>query len=299
VRPQVRESMGMLPRMVGLLDTLSDHQGMKIVLQVLGNLSKDAESKLEIGRLNGFQKMFALLVVADDELQTEILKTLRFFLQLESVTSGVATDVSGTSDATKATGSIRRVHSNSDLSSSSAASSAVDNVPEPAAPSSQRFSIPKWGHQILTQLPKSAIYHLQRLFYKTVFPSRHSVSRDTQSAQSTTTGSADETANDIYFPPSFEAIAEMLGSPFVDQAGDQLAMALNPQSSESVRTPAASVSTTSSSSSVAASTAFGASRSASQRQSPVSSARTSRTNSLENEVDFDSTDVMEQMRYEP
>ena len=44
---------------------------------------------MQIGRLNGFQKMFALLVVADDELQSEILKTLRFFLQLDAPPTSV------------------------------------------------------------------------------------------------------------------------------------------------------------------------------------------------------------------
>ncbi len=33
--------------------------------------------------MRGFEKMFALLVGADDELQSEILKTLRTFLDLE------------------------------------------------------------------------------------------------------------------------------------------------------------------------------------------------------------------------
>jgi hypothetical protein len=46
-------------------------------------MSYDPACKLEIGRLNGFQKMFSLLVSVDDELQSEILKTLRVFLDLD------------------------------------------------------------------------------------------------------------------------------------------------------------------------------------------------------------------------
>ena len=51
--------------------------------QILGNLAVDPACKAAISQMRGFEKMFALLVGADDELQSEILKTLRTFLDLE------------------------------------------------------------------------------------------------------------------------------------------------------------------------------------------------------------------------
>eukprot|EP01125_Pyxidicula_operculata_P017207 TRINITY_DN6019_c0_g1_i1.p1 TRINITY_DN6019_c0_g1~~TRINITY_DN6019_c0_g1_i1.p1 ORF type:complete len:2125 (-),score=364.81 TRINITY_DN6019_c0_g1_i1:23-6397(-) len=85
----VKETPNLLNRILSLLDSLKTVENKKLLLRVIANLSKDFENKLEIGRLEGFRKILLLLFEKDKELTTEIVKTLKKFLDEISISEEV------------------------------------------------------------------------------------------------------------------------------------------------------------------------------------------------------------------
>ena len=82
---QVRETQELLSRILLLLDKVKfGSDSMKVLLQLISNIGSSEENKIEIGRLNGFRKLFELLpsMVKDEALAKEIMRTLRRFLDV-------------------------------------------------------------------------------------------------------------------------------------------------------------------------------------------------------------------------
>lgn len=70
---------------MSLLDSLQTPENKKMVLRLITLVAENTENKLEIGRLEGFAKMLKLLLDEDKELTREILKTLKHFLDVQSM----------------------------------------------------------------------------------------------------------------------------------------------------------------------------------------------------------------------
>jgi len=83
-RAKFKESPELLEHLVHLLDKVDGNDGKKTLVQVLSSVGTDAESKIEIGKQDGFRKLLKLLVDGDEELRQQILLTLQLFLEAQS-----------------------------------------------------------------------------------------------------------------------------------------------------------------------------------------------------------------------
>ncbi len=70
----------MLGRILSLLEKLDGTEAKRVVLRIITIASHDDEAKLTIGRHHGFAKILRLLLDGDQELITDIVKTIKHFL---------------------------------------------------------------------------------------------------------------------------------------------------------------------------------------------------------------------------
>ena len=80
-RTIVAKTPNLINRLLCLLERLDTSEAKRLVLRVIGTLGESEESKIEIGRHQGFRKILKLLVEGDEELTSEIIRTLKQFLR--------------------------------------------------------------------------------------------------------------------------------------------------------------------------------------------------------------------------
>ena len=77
----------LISKVLALLEKLSTTETKMLVLRVISTLGESTDSKLEIGRHEGFRKILRLLLEGDAELTQEIVRTVRHLLDVPQVAS--------------------------------------------------------------------------------------------------------------------------------------------------------------------------------------------------------------------
>lgn len=88
-RSLVSKTPNLINTILELLERLDGTEAKKLALRVISTLGEDDEGKLEIGRHQGFKKILKLLLDGDPDLTSEIVKTLKHFLEMPNMVSGV------------------------------------------------------------------------------------------------------------------------------------------------------------------------------------------------------------------
>jgi hypothetical protein len=64
------------------LEKLNTIEAKKLTLRVISTLGENDWNKIEIGRHQGFKKILRLLIEDDPELTSEIVRTIKHFLEV-------------------------------------------------------------------------------------------------------------------------------------------------------------------------------------------------------------------------
>lgn len=80
-RNVVANTPNLINRILLLLEKLDTTEAKKLALRVISTLGETEGNKLEIGRHQGFKKILRLLLVGDEELTVEIVKTIKHLLE--------------------------------------------------------------------------------------------------------------------------------------------------------------------------------------------------------------------------
>ncbi len=78
----VANTPNLIYRILLLLEKLNTTEAKKLTLRVISTLGENDLNKIEIGRHQGFKKILRLLIEDDPELTSEIVRTIKNFLEV-------------------------------------------------------------------------------------------------------------------------------------------------------------------------------------------------------------------------